>query len=226
MAFEHPFSVESDDWKDISQGLENEGRLAMLAMDEGIIENGTVENVQPQDLYLGPVDRLRGRYMVIPSSVAESIWDKGPVDEKSVLLTADQRNDAEFYLGNRTGSPVEVKYDENMPDSEDWHSHSSFEAYAPENGQITLGLIQDFEDIDYIEEPVSPGEIFVVPPYVQHKVVNKENDPDLAVARYGADEVAKFDLEGNPMYPWAEDVDFERRPYEPDQHNFLPEQSV
>lgn len=226
MAFKHPFSVESDDWKDISQGLENEGRLAMLAMDEGIIENGTVENVQPQDLYLGPVDRLRGRYMVIPSSVAESIWDKGPVDEKSVLLTADQRNDAEFYLGNRTGSPVEVKYDENMPDSEDWHSHSSFEAYAPENGQITLGLIQDFEDIDYIEEPVSPGEIFVVSPYVQHKVVNKENDPDLAVARYGADEVAKFDLEGNPMYPWAEDVDFERRPYEPDQHNFLPEQSV
>ncbi len=226
MAVEHPFSIESDNWEDISQGLENEEKLAILAMDHGVIENGTVEEVQPQDLYLGPVDRLTGRYMVIPSSVAESIWDKGPLDQKSVLLNADQRNDAEFYLGNRTGSPVEVKYDENMPDSEDWHSHSSFEAYAPENGQITLGLIQDFEELDYAEQQVSTGEIFVVPPYVQHKVVNKENDPDLAIARYGADEVAKFDIEGNPMYPWAEDVEFERRLYEPDQNGFLFEQSV
>lgn len=195
----------------------------MLAMDEGIIQNGTVENVQPQDLYLGSVDKVRGRYMVIPSSVAEDIWDKGPLNEKSVLITADQRNDAEFYLGSRMGSPVELKYDENMPDSEEWHSHSSFEAYNPENGTVNLGLIHDFEELDYVEEQIAPGEIFVVPPYVQHKVVDKENNPDLAVARYGSENVAKFDLEGNPMYPWAEEVEFERKPYEINQRDVLLE---
>lgn len=214
MAVKHPFSIESDDWTDISEGLEDEERLAMLAMDEGVIENGTVEAVNPQDLYLGPADRVMGRYLVIPPSVAADIWNKGPVNEKSVLFTSDQRNDAEFYLGSKTGSPVELKYDENIPDSENWHSHSSFEAYAPENGTITLGLIKDFKELDYAEEQISPGKIFVVPPYVQHKVVDKQNDPDLAVTRYGAEKVAKFDLEGNPVYPWAEDVDFERRPYD------------
>lgn len=214
MAVEHPFNLQSDEWADIRSGLEDEEKLGMLALEEGIIENGTVEKVEAQDLYLGPAERARGNYVVIPSSVAGSIWDQGPIDDKSVLLSRDQRNDAEFYLGSRMGSPVEIKYDEDMPDSEDWHSHTSFEAYVPSNGQITLGLISNFESMDYVEKQVEEGEVFVVDPYVQHKVVDKQGDPDLAVMRYGADTVAKFDLEGNLSYPWTEDVEFERRPYE------------
>lgn len=220
----HPFYTESDDWEEFDEFLSGSEKMAVLAFDEGEIQNGSRIPVSSQDLYLGPAEAFKGRYLVIPPENAASIWESGAVSSDKAHLGSQHRNDAEFYFGNLDGSPVEIKYDPDMPDSEDWHSHTSFEAYSPIDGEVTLGLISDIENLDFVEERVEEGEVFVVPPYVQHKVVDKNGDPDLAVLRYGSDDenISKFDIEGNSLYSWAEPSEFRFEPYDPEEA-FRPE---
>lgn len=207
-----PFAVDSDGWTDVRNALDDSEKMAILSMGDGRVKNGSITEVGAENLYLGPAEEVSGQHIVIPGEIAGSFWNEGPLEQDSVFMTPEDKNSHNFYTGSREGYPVEIKL---APVSEDehWHSHASKEVYAPKNGEVTLGLITDFGEMDYEEVTVRSGEVFVVPQYVQHQVIDSDEDAELAIVRYGDGDVAKFDVEGNSMYPWTEDVEFERRPY-------------
>ena len=201
---EHPSVMDSgDEWRHINSLLDSRQPVGLLSLDEGKILNGNIHQANPRDLYLGEVESVKGEYVLLPSSLVEMVDDD--LWSEPTKLNEDQRNDWGFYIGRSTGSPLEVKYDENIPSDEGWHSHSGFEAYVPTSGSIELGirgseddLYQEFESIE-IEE----NQLHLVEPYVQHKVVNQSKNPDLAVIRYPEESqemISKYDGQGNKIY--------------------------
>lgn len=210
-----PFAVDSDGWTDVRDALDDSEKMAILSLDDGLVKNGSITEVGAEHLYLGPAEEVSGQHIVIPGQIAGSIWEDGPVEQDEVLMTPEDRNAHDFYTGNREGYPVEIKLAP-VSDDEEWHSHASKEVYAPKSGEVTLGLLTDFDELDYEEVTVEAGEVFVVPQYVQHQVIESQEDAELAIVRYGNSDVAKFDMEGNSLYPWTGDIEFERRPYTPD----------
>jgi hypothetical protein len=203
MRLEHPFHVETDGWaraNELLDGGEEEPVLGLLSMDDGVIVNGKENAVTDQDFYLGPAEKVDGSYLVLPPGLSHRLYSTQPS-----LMESEERNSAGFFIGHSDGQPVEVKYDEDIPDSEEWHAHAGFEAYAPRGGSIELGMAQDYSFRDVSYEKVSEGEVMVVSPFVQHKVVDQTDDPDLAVVRYSdeSERIPKYDSEGDLVYSWG-----------------------
>lgn len=207
MTVEHPFHVETDGWQhanELLDGTEDEPVVGLLSMDEGVIVNGKEEKVKEQNFYLGPAEKINGSYLVLPQPLSEEIYGAHP--ELASIMNPEERNTAGFFTGHAEGYNVEVKYDEEIPDSEDWHAHAGFEAYAPQDGSIDLGISQDENIDEVLHETVSEGEVVVVSPFVQHKVIDQQNNPDLAVVRYNTDfqKIPKYDAAGELDYSWSE----------------------
>jgi len=201
---EHPSVMDSGDkWRDINSLLDSRHPVGLLSLDEGKILNGDIHQADPKDLYLGEVESMKGEYVLLPSNLIEMADDD--LWSEPTKLAEDQRNDWGFYIGRSTGSPLEVKYDENIPSDEGWHSHSGFEAYVPTSGDIELGMRGSEDDLnqEFQSVEIEENQLYLVEPYVQHKVINQSKNPDLAVIRYPEESqemVSKYDGQGNKIY--------------------------
>lgn len=228
----HPFKVETEGWKELGSFLEtkNNKELTLLSLADSYIENGYKHQLEREELYAGPLEQIKGEFIVLPPQITEDLYDANNIEAESII-SGSERNNAEFYTGSSFNSPVEIKYDDDLPESEPYHSHNVYEAYVPVRGEIDLGIIpqQTFEvapqnnktnDNILATETVQEGEVFVVPPFVQHKLQETYQDPDLAVLRYSEDpttEIAKFGLDGSCHYEWVDtDNEFRIENYNPE----------
>lgn len=214
----HPFKLETDGWKDIGSILEpkDNNELALLSLAESQIENGSEHHLEREELYTGPLEQIKGEFIILPPEITEDLYEANNIEPKS-KISAVERNKAEFYTGSSFNSPVEIKYDDSLPESEPYHAHNAYEAYVPVEGEIDLRIVpqQTFAETPlnktsenkFRTEAVQEGEVFVVPPFVQHKLQETYRDPDLAVLRYSEDpttEIAKFGLDGSCHYDWVD----------------------
>jgi hypothetical protein len=204
-----PFTLNEKRWQNTNKLLEGEkeSEIGLISLEKGKLANGTQKTLERGEAYLGPAQKVKGTCLIIPPSISQELQSEG-----TQHLELSDRNDAGFYYGNLQGDPIEIKYDENIPENENWHSHSSWEAYAVSNGQVEIGLSQDPDQNNIITETLEHSDYLAIGPYVQHKLLDKEQDPDLAIIRYGGNQpIAKFNSEGEQTYSWIE---------EPPEHQF------
>ena len=210
-----PFRVGTgDEWIDFREGLEGE-EVGLFAVNDSVIENGSRQEMARDDLYLGPVDRARGEFLIFLPELASQINEADELDyETPLYLGPDDTNDADFYLGQSFGSPWEFKVDTDysLEQQESWHVHDATEVYATRGGELLVAMAgpdvtTDPDQID--ENQLNQGAVYdvadeygivEVPPYVPHRVEEERGDPDHIITRYGNDQMSKYDIHGNVIY--------------------------
>jgi len=226
--------LSSDEWVSVENLLETQGnRIGAISLGEqDVLKNGSVKPMSKEDVYIGEVEQLKGDYVVLNNELIDPVVQKDVLETFPTLMGPSEKNNAGFYLGNSMGSPIEIKLDHNIPETERWHTHTGYEVYKPIDGAAELGLgNQEFAglmgqegleetDLDrddiYVGETVEPHQYFAVPPNVPHKVVEKYNDPSLLIIRYTeqGDTIDKYWADGTPAYDWSEPDQFQIGSYQ------------
>ena len=199
--------IEAEDLSEIEQFLDGDG-IAAVALSPGVIENGKTNHVEEGTFYAGPADRIQGEYWHMNQQDTQQLLQTFP-DELPAVFGPEDRNDGDFYIGNRSGHPYEVKLDEELPSYPEWppHVHNVNEDYAPLNGNITIGLPgPDFPEdpaeaartLNGIDDPsrknvaenhaglfsyIETSQPFNVPAGVPHYVESADESVSMIVAR-------------------------------------------
>ncbi|MFB6204581.1 MAG: hypothetical protein ABEJ75_02970 [Candidatus Nanohaloarchaea archaeon] len=216
---------EADEWQPVNEILEG-GRedVGVVSLSPGTeIKNGSVESFDDKVFHVGAIDEVRGKYLLFHPDIVDDV----PEVMGSHTLGPGDRNDASFYVGRFSGVPrFEFKWDEDYGlEHETPHVHNSWEVYTFVGGEGVLAVAG--EDYDFTETRtdswdwrgdirylgLEDGDPVHVPPGVPHRVEEQERNPDHVITRYGDDEVAKYDLKGEPVYPEDMGGDIDLRTY-------------
>lgn len=218
-------SGQTDEWKPVNEMLDgHRENVGVVSLSPGAeIKNGSIESFDDKMFHVGEVDEVRGNYLLFHPDIVGEL----PRFMERPTLGPEDRNDSNFYVGQSSGVPwFEFKWDEGYTlENEQPHAHNAWEVYTFVGGEAVLAVAgEDYDfgvvepeswdyrdDLDYIS--LEDGETFHMPPGVPHRVEEQEGDPDHVITRYSDDEVAKYSLEGEPVYPGDIEGGIELRTY-------------